>query len=128
MNPENIPQQPVVYYQYPAAPAPGAVVIRAPPPRDYVVWSLFSAIYMNCCFLGFAALVFSFKSRDCKVMGDPEGAAKNGNKAKYLNIAALIMGIISFIVFLVMLAISASFLHQQLQTFANNFHEATMEP
>uniref|UniRef100_A0A8C6X262 Uncharacterized protein n=1 Tax=Naja naja TaxID=35670 RepID=A0A8C6X262_NAJNA len=62
------------------------------PVRDYVVWSLFSFTTCNCCCLGLFALFYSIKSRDRKVLGDPEGAANHGRTAKYLNIAACLIG------------------------------------
>uniref|UniRef100_A0A8D2IWS4 Uncharacterized protein n=1 Tax=Varanus komodoensis TaxID=61221 RepID=A0A8D2IWS4_VARKO len=67
---------------------------------DYVVWSLFNFTAFNCCCVGFAALIFSIKSRDCKVIGDPEGAASYGRTARFLNIAALLLGIIVFLCFI----------------------------
>ncbi|XP_033012384.1 dispanin subfamily A member 2b-like [Lacerta agilis] len=85
-------------YPYPV----GCVVVQ--PPQDFVIWSVFSLAVMNHFCLGFAALIFSIKSRDCKVMGDPEGAALHGRKAKYLNIVALIVGIIFFISMVVVVA------------------------
>ncbi|KAM9266714.1 dispanin subfamily A member 2b-like [Cariama cristata] len=59
-------------------------------PRDYVVWSLFNVLvgyalaYLGC--LCFPALVFSIKARDCKVLGDLEGARRYGARARVLNI------------------------------------------
>nr|XP_020664235.1 dispanin subfamily A member 2b-like [Pogona vitticeps] len=118
-------------YPYPApipGPAPPPAVVHVRQPRDYVVWSLLSTFYMNFCFLGFAALVFSIKSRDCKVMGDPEGASRNGIRAKYLNLAALTMGIVFLIVSITMIATGVSLLHRQLQKVIGDFHESNMEP
>lgn len=60
-------------------------------PRDYEIWSLFNFLFLNCCCLGFLALVYSIKSRDRKIAGDIEGAHHFGRKAKGLNAAALIM-------------------------------------
>ncbi|KAJ6657539.1 hypothetical protein lerEdw1_002252 [Lerista edwardsae] len=60
-------------------------------PRDYEVWSLFNFLFLNCCCMGFLALVYSIKSRDRKIVGDIEGAHHYGRKAKALNAAALIM-------------------------------------
>ncbi|KAM6359138.1 dispanin subfamily A member 2b-like [Alca torda] len=59
-------------------------------PRDYVLWSLFNVLlgyalaYLGC--LCFPALVCSIKARDCKVLGDLEGAQRYGARAKALNI------------------------------------------
>lgn len=65
------------------------------PPKDFVVWSLFNAIFLNyfCC-LGFLALVFSIKSRDRKIVGDLVGAQHYGATAKVLNImSTTLMGL-----------------------------------
>ncbi|XP_033012407.1 dispanin subfamily A member 2b-like [Lacerta agilis] len=79
-----------------APPYPYARAVAGPQPQDHVLWSLFSFSFLNACCLGFAALVFSIKSRDRKVVGDPEGAATYGRTSKCLNIAALIVSIIIF--------------------------------
>ncbi|XP_034272592.1 dispanin subfamily A member 2b-like [Pantherophis guttatus] len=64
-------------------------------PSDYLLWSLFNLLFLSsycfCC-LSFSALVFSIKARDRKVIGDPESAATYGKKAKYLNVAACLIG------------------------------------
>ncbi|KAM6394467.1 interferon-induced transmembrane protein 5-like [Pluvialis apricaria] len=78
-------------------------------PRDYVVWSLFNVLlgyavaYLGC--LCFPALIFSIKARDCKVLGDLEGARRHAARAKVLNIicslllvAAVVTIIIAFVV------------------------------
>lgn len=31
--------------------------------KDHILWSIFSTLYMNCCCLGFVALVYSVKVR-----------------------------------------------------------------
>ncbi|XP_061465870.1 dispanin subfamily A member 2b-like [Rhineura floridana] len=82
-----------------------------PPPKDFVLWSLFSFSFLNACCLGFAALVFSIKSRDRKVIGDPEGAATYGKQAKRLNIAALILSII-YIVIVIVIVIKGAEMYQ----------------
>ncbi|ETE58192.1 hypothetical protein L345_16088, partial [Ophiophagus hannah] len=51
-----------------------------------------------------------FKSRDRKVLGDPEGAANHGRTAKYLNIAAVTITIIVYIIFIIILISSALFI------------------
>ncbi|XP_026549294.1 interferon-induced transmembrane protein 1-like [Notechis scutatus] len=65
-------------------------------PSDYLLWSLFNLFFLSgycfCC-LSFSALVFSVKARDRKVIGDPESAATYGKKARFLNIAACLIGI-----------------------------------
>ncbi|XP_044870329.1 interferon-induced transmembrane protein 10-like [Mauremys mutica] len=59
------------------------------PPHRFVLWSLFSTFFCNVCCLGFMALVFSFKARDRKVLGDTNGAGSKGKTAKGLNITVL---------------------------------------
>ncbi|XP_018427201.1 PREDICTED: dispanin subfamily A member 2b-like [Nanorana parkeri] len=73
--------------------------------KDYLVWSIFSLI---CCFcpLGLAALIFSIKSRDANNQNDADTAEKHSRTSLYLNIAALVLGIILIIV-IVAIQISA---------------------
>ncbi|KAL8170090.1 UNVERIFIED_CONTAM: hypothetical protein K2H54_063043 [Gekko kuhli] len=90
----------------PPYPYPGGAPAFPPrqPGRDFVLWSLFNFFFLNACCLGFLALVFSFKSRDRKVVGDTEGATSYGNTAKSLNIAALLLSILFIVLFIVLLA------------------------
>ncbi|XP_074852109.1 interferon-induced transmembrane protein 1-like [Carettochelys insculpta] len=74
------------------------------PPRDHIVWSVFSTLYMNFCCLGFMALAFSVKARDRKVVGDISGASSYGSTAKCLNIMALILTLLMFILVIILLA------------------------
>ncbi|XP_047630762.1 interferon-induced transmembrane protein 1-like [Phacochoerus africanus] len=60
---------------------------------DHVVWSLFNALFMNWCCLGFVAFAYSVKARDRKMVGDITGAQSYASTAKCLNIWALILGI-----------------------------------
>ncbi|XP_004441080.1 PREDICTED: interferon-induced transmembrane protein 5 [Ceratotherium simum simum] len=59
-----------------------------PPPRDHLIWSVFSTLYLNLCCLGFLALAYSIKARDQKVAGDLEAARRLGSRAKCYNILA----------------------------------------
>ncbi|OBS70916.1 hypothetical protein A6R68_00585 [Neotoma lepida] len=59
-----------------------------PAPRDHLLWSVFSTLYLNLCCLGFLALVHSVKARDQKIAGDLEAARQYGSKAKCYNILA----------------------------------------
>uniref|UniRef100_A0A8C4ZZ87 Uncharacterized protein n=1 Tax=Gadus morhua TaxID=8049 RepID=A0A8C4ZZ87_GADMO len=59
-------------------------------PRDYVVWSICSFFHANPFCLGMAALIFSIKARDMKVMGDLQRARGYSKWALVLNVAALI--------------------------------------
>ncbi|XP_067396538.1 interferon-induced transmembrane protein 1-like [Emydura macquarii macquarii] len=75
-----------------------------PAPRDHIIWSIFSTLYVNFCCLGFMALVFSVKARDRKVVGDHSGASSYGSTAKCLNILALILTLLLFILIIILLA------------------------
>ncbi|XP_075611807.1 dispanin subfamily A member 2b-like [Balearica regulorum gibbericeps] len=76
-------------------------------PRDYVVWSLFNVLlgygltYLGC--LCFPALVFSIKARDCKVLGDLEGARRHAARAKVLNIICSVLMVLSVVIFIIII-------------------------
>ncbi|XP_041523138.1 interferon-induced transmembrane protein 2-like [Microtus oregoni] len=70
-------------------------------PKDYVTWSTFNTVFMNSCCLGFLAYVFSVKSRDRKMAGDVIGAQAYATTAKRLNIGAVVVSIITFIVIII---------------------------
>lgn len=65
-----------------------------PPPRDHLIWSVFSTLYLNLCCLGFLALAHSIKARDQKVAGDLEEARRLGSKAKCYNILAAVWALV----------------------------------
>ncbi|XP_053418317.1 interferon-induced transmembrane protein 5 [Nycticebus coucang] len=69
---------------------PTAVTLGAPgpPPRDHLVWSVVSSLYLNMCCLGLLALAYSVKARDQKMVGNLEAARRFGSKAKCYNILA----------------------------------------
>ncbi|XP_042702087.1 dispanin subfamily A member 2b-like [Chrysemys picta bellii] len=75
-----------------------------PPPRDFVLWSLFNTVFCNVCCLGFLALVFSFKARDRKVLGDTDGAGSYGKTAKCLNITVLVLSLLTVVLIIVLVA------------------------
>ncbi|TFJ97752.1 complement C3-like [Platysternon megacephalum] len=75
-----------------------------PPPRDFVLWSLFNTIFCNVCCLGFMALVFSFKARDRKVLGDTDGAGSYGKTAKCLNITVLVLSLLTVVLIIILVA------------------------
>ncbi|KAJ8343216.1 hypothetical protein SKAU_G00305450 [Synaphobranchus kaupii] len=74
-----------------------------PPPRDHIVWSLFNFFYMNTCCLGFVAFYFSIKARDRKVVGDLEGAREYGSTARCLNIVALCLSLLIFVIVIIVI-------------------------
>ncbi|KAM9149571.1 dispanin subfamily A member 2b-like [Pangshura tecta] len=91
-------------YSY-AGPAQGFPVQQ--PPRDFVLWSLFNTVFCNICCLGFMALVFSFKARDRKILGDASGAGSYGKTAKCLNIVVLILSLLTVVLMIILLATGA---------------------
>uniref|UniRef100_A0A3P9I288 Uncharacterized protein n=1 Tax=Oryzias latipes TaxID=8090 RepID=A0A3P9I288_ORYLA len=74
-----------------AAGVHNTIVLQAEPPKDHIIWSLCCFLYSNPLCLGLAALIFSIKSRDRKVVGDLEGARHYGATARCLNIVATII-------------------------------------
>ncbi|KAM3870153.1 dispanin subfamily A member 2b-like [Diretmus argenteus] len=72
-----------------------------PPPRDYIVWSIFSLVYFNPCCLGLVALYYSVKARDRKTAGDLEASRKFGSKAGWFNKVSLILGVVVFSIFVI---------------------------
>ncbi|NWR11391.1 IFM1 protein, partial [Paradoxornis webbianus] len=75
-----------------------------PPPRDHLVWSLFTTLYGNFCCLGLLAFFFSVKSRDRKLLGDNSGALSYGSTAKCLNITALGINIVIVLIVVITVA------------------------
>ncbi|XP_064369325.1 dispanin subfamily A member 2b-like [Dromaius novaehollandiae] len=80
-------------------------------PRDFVLWSLFNVLlgqgfaYLGC--LCFPALIFSIKARDCKVLGDVEGARRYSTRAKVLNIISSLLLAVAVVAIVVILAVAA---------------------
>ncbi|XP_075283166.1 interferon-induced transmembrane protein 5-like [Opisthocomus hoazin] len=91
---------------------PGRGAAPAAQPRDYVLWSLFNVLlgyalaYLGC--LCFPALVFSIKARDCKVLGDLEGAQRYGRRAKVLNIICSLLLVAAVAVVLAAVIVTVS--------------------
>ncbi|XP_053252093.1 dispanin subfamily A member 2b-like [Podarcis raffonei] len=126
---QTAPHHPVAIHMQPhdgkesdAPPYPYARAATGPQPNDYVLWSLFSFSFLNACCLGFAALVFSIKSRDRKVVGDPEGATTYGKTSKCLNIAALIVSVIILIISIIILITFAAAFQAQMQEMMKKRH------
>ncbi|XP_021024528.1 interferon-induced transmembrane protein 3-like [Mus caroli] len=68
---------------------------------DYIAWSTFNTVFMNGCCLGFIAYIYSVKSRDRKMVGDMTGAQSHASTAKILNIFALVISLIFYIMLIV---------------------------
>lgn len=45
-----------------------------PPPRDHLIWSVFSTLYLNLCCLGFLALAYSIKVGLGALRGGPRAS------------------------------------------------------
>ncbi|KAK7893145.1 hypothetical protein WMY93_022297 [Mugilogobius chulae] len=75
-------------------------------PRDHIIWSLCSLVYMNPCCLGLAALFHSIKARDRKVVGDLEAARVHGSKARTLNIVATVLICILIVIMIVVYSVA----------------------
>ncbi|KAM6132971.1 interferon-induced transmembrane protein 1-like [Phoenicopterus ruber ruber] len=82
-----------------------------PSPRDFVLWSFFNTMFCNPFCLGFIALVFSIKARDKKIAQDPAAAGTYGRTAKHLNVAALCLGLVVTVLFIVLLVVSSRSTH-----------------
>ncbi|XP_028306595.1 dispanin subfamily A member 2b-like [Gouania willdenowi] len=115
MNPPMNPNAP----SYPLMPAGGnqpvvqhtTVTIHTDPPKDYIIWSLFSFFYGNVCCLGLMALIFSVKARDRKVVGDLDGARIHGSTARIYNIISTVLislFIFSSIIAVIVISVQAS--------------------
>ncbi|KAI9546557.1 hypothetical protein NQZ68_026778 [Dissostichus eleginoides] len=104
--PENIPLQ-GRYPGFQGQPGGSAgdqcttVSIPPEPPRDHIIWSLCCFLYSNPFCLGLAALIYSIKARDRKVVGDMEGARQYGSTARCLNIWATVLGSIMILISLI---------------------------
>ncbi|XP_066894101.1 interferon-induced transmembrane protein 5 [Kogia breviceps] len=78
-----------------------------PPPRDHLIWSVFSTLYLNLCCLGFLALAYSIKARDQKVTGDLEAARQLGSKAKCYNVLATVWVLVPSLLLVVLVTTGA---------------------
>ncbi|XDV20656.1 hypothetical protein PO909_025951 [Leuciscus waleckii] len=62
--------------------------------NDDIVFSTFSLHFCNPCCLGFGAFYNSIKARDSRLLGDYASAWSYGRRARRLNVAAIIIGVI----------------------------------
>ncbi|CAL8320634.1 unnamed protein product [Gadus morhua 'NCC'] len=74
-------------------------------PRDYVVWSICSFFHANPFCLGLLALIFSFKARDMKVIGDLQRARGYSQWALGFNVAALIILFLTILILVIVFGI-----------------------
>ncbi|XP_049429938.1 dispanin subfamily A member 2b-like [Epinephelus fuscoguttatus] len=85
------------------------VNVTTEPPKDDIIWSLYSFVYSNYCCLGLAALIFSIKARDRKVVGDLEGARHYGSTARCLNIWATALGCALVVMIIILFIVQTVF-------------------
>ncbi|XP_067255224.1 proline rich transmembrane protein 1B-like [Chanodichthys erythropterus] len=103
-----VPQGPYVQGQYPGQSVvtvqPAVFVTAAPlanPEPDYLCYSIFT-MFCCCLFLGFAALVFSWSTRNANFSGQRALAEKNSKTARTLNHVALAVGLVFLVVFIIL--------------------------
>ncbi|KAL8220131.1 UNVERIFIED_CONTAM: hypothetical protein K2H54_039369 [Gekko kuhli] len=120
-NPTMPPQYQPYYAPYGAVPDQGFItqpllhatyVLPVQPTHepDYLGYSIFT---MLCCCLplGIAALVYSIQTRDANRMGNGAEAQRNSRTARNLAHAALGVGIVLLIVYIVLVVVSFSSLY-----------------
>ncbi|XP_007546845.1 dispanin subfamily A member 2b-like [Poecilia formosa] len=99
---------PEVHAQPPMMVHQSAVNIPAVQPSDDIIWSLACFMYGNPLCLGLAALIFSVKARDRKVVGDLEGARHYGSTARVINIVATVLtSVAAVLTIIVLLALTS---------------------
>ncbi|CAL9696515.1 unnamed protein product [Knipowitschia caucasica] len=74
-------------------------------PKDHVLWSFICCLYFNPFCLGLAALIYSVKARDKKVVKDIEGARSYGDTVKSLNIISTILACLSIVIVIIVFAV-----------------------
>ncbi|XP_016345009.1 interferon-induced transmembrane protein 1 [Sinocyclocheilus anshuiensis] len=72
--------------------------------NDDIIFSTFNLHFCNPCCLGFGAFYNSIKARDNRLLGDIPMARSYGTRARKLNIAAVIIGSISILIVIIVLA------------------------
>nr|XP_014266696.1 dispanin subfamily A member 2b [Maylandia zebra] len=105
--PAYVPMQ-VRTYDGPSGQPGGSVLVQhtsvnivTEPPKDHIIWSLLCFAYSNPCCLGLAALIYSIKARDRKVVGDLEGARHYGATARQLNVTSTILVALGLLFFII---------------------------
>ncbi|XP_016339412.1 synapse differentiation-inducing gene protein 1-like [Sinocyclocheilus anshuiensis] len=110
--PPSFPSHPVPHGPYAQGPYPGQSVVAvqpavfvtaaplANPVPDYLGYSIFT---MLCCCLplGIAALIYSWSTRNANYSGQRELAERNSKTALTLNHAALALGLILIVLYII---------------------------
>ncbi|XP_010775386.1 dispanin subfamily A member 2b-like, partial [Notothenia coriiceps] len=100
------------------------VSVPPEPPKDHIIWSLCCFLYSNPFCLGLAALIYSIKARDRKVVGDMEGARHYGSTAQWLNISATVLGSIMIVISIITictLSVQASYAYHHYYSYDNSY-------
>ncbi|GAA6215235.1 dispanin subfamily A member 2b-like [Lates japonicus] len=129
MNPEGYPADAVPlqagrYNVPPGQPGLPAVVqyttvsVPIEPPKDHIIWSLFSFVHLNPCCLGLAALIHSIKARDRRAAGDLDGSRRHSSTACCLNIWATVVGSIMILLMIIMIIYNLNSSY----SYSNNYH------
>ncbi|XP_043095577.1 interferon-induced transmembrane protein 1 [Puntigrus tetrazona] len=71
---------------------------------DDIIFSTFNLHFCNPCCIGFGAFYNSIKARDSRLLGDIPLARSYGSRARKLNIAAAILGSVSLLIFIIIVA------------------------
>ncbi|NP_001290318.1 dispanin subfamily A member 2b-like [Larimichthys crocea] len=114
MNPAGYPGDASLIGRYEGNPGQPGVVpyttvnIVSDPPKDHIIWSLCCFVYSNPFCLGLAALIFSIKARDRKMVGDMDGAQHYASTARCLNICATVLVSIIIGICLIVTIVTAS--------------------
>ncbi|XP_023121150.2 dispanin subfamily A member 2b-like [Amphiprion ocellaris] len=105
-----VPLQGVPYGQseHPGIVQHTTVNIIAEPPKDHIIWSIFSLFYMNSFCLGLAALIHSIKARDRKMVGDLPEARWYRSTVRSLNIAATVATCVIVLIFIITFSVIAA--------------------
>ncbi|XP_041852133.1 dispanin subfamily A member 2b-like [Melanotaenia boesemani] len=96
------------------------VNINSEPPKDHIIWSICSLVYGNPCFLGLAALIFSVKARDRKMVGDLNGAKHYGATARCLNIWATVLLSLIFLIFFIVVIVTSVTAANAVHSYSSN--------
>ncbi|XP_031601935.1 dispanin subfamily A member 2b-like [Oreochromis aureus] len=90
-------------------------------PKDYIIWSLFSLVYANPCCFGLAALIYSIKARDRKMVGDMDGARHYGSTARNLNIVATVIVTTAILITIIVFIAKAASYHSYSNSYNYNY-------
>ena len=92
------PAQPYGGQAYPVQPYGGYAGPAGPPPDNYLVWAILSAVL--CCLpLGIVSIVYAAQVNDKWLRGDAAGAMESSRKAKQFATWSAIVTVVLYVVF-----------------------------